>query len=156
VPIWTDAEQAAMKAKLTRDAGLSEPSSDGSHLTALWNLARDRGEGRVGDWTNPNAPGGWDNDILSTWTLHHLLAGPGWWQTARAVADYPTGERLSALAQPVLVLRVQDRLWEETGRAAALLPPQGKYMELPHLDQEAFVIAPDEMAGHLRSFLDPE
>jgi pimeloyl-ACP methyl ester carboxylesterase len=154
VPIWGEREQEAMKAKLTVDAGLSSPVADGSHLTALWKLARDRAEGRVGDWRNENAPGGWDEDILATWVLHHLLAGPTWWQTAKAVADYPTGERLAQVTQPVLVLRVQDRLWEDTGRAPAYLPPQGRYEELPHLDQEAFALAPEEMAARLREFLD--
>ena len=157
VPLWTDEELAQVFPTLQENASASAAKRDGSHLVVLWNLARDRALGIVEDRTNPNAPAGlagWDTEIISTWLLHHLLAGPNWWWAAQAVAAFPQAERLPTVTQPLLVLRIQDRLWEETSRAVPLLPPQAKYLELPHLDQECYAVAPDEMNTLLRTFLD--
>lgn len=159
IGLWSDEELETVVPALQENARAAEARRDGSHLVVLWNLAKDRAAGVVEERTNPNAPAGlagWDLDILSTWLLNHLLAGPNWWSVPSTILRFPYAERLSAVTPPLLVLRIQDRLWEETSRAVPLLPPQAKYLELPHLDQECFAVAPDEMNALLRGFLDAD
>jgi hypothetical protein len=51
------------------------------------------------------------------------------------------------------VLTPRDDLWEQTQNARPLLPPQTRFVELPHADSELFDKLPEETAGHIRDFL---
>lgn len=155
VPVWTD-EELGVADDYFAELVPSEPAADGTHLASIWTEARDRGEGRYGDYVNPGAPGadgGWPVEIVHSWLLHWLLAGPNWWWATSAVLAYPTPERLPTITQPLVVLRPQDDIWPQTERAIGFLPAHAEHVEIAHLDIEAFAIAPEEMAEHFRSLL---
>jgi pimeloyl-ACP methyl ester carboxylesterase len=78
----------------------------------------------------------------------HLTAE---WSVSAAVT-YPAADRLIAIAQPVLVLRPKDDLWEPTGRVRELLP-KARYLEVPDQGQSLFDSAPDIAAGSMKDFL---
>lgn len=61
--------------------------------------------------------------------------------------------RLAQVSQPVLVLQSHEDLLE-CSRAASRLLPVMTWQELPGLDRDIFDIAPHEIAGALRAFLD--
>lgn len=155
VPVWTEGELQEANAFFENLVPI-EPVADGSHLGAIWQEIVARAEGRYGDDVNPAAPGadqGSPVELVHSWLLHWLIAGPNWWWAVRAVLAYPTPDRLAAIMQPLTVLRGQDDIWRQTERAVAHLPPHAEHIEIPHLDIEAFAIAPEEIAGHFASLL---
>src|SRR5207253_5564722 len=118
-----------------------EPRLDGSHLTWYWDWWQ--------RWLKPE----WGLDLAHTRVMDMLKASPEYWQAYHSVFDYPMAERLGLIEQPFLVLAPHDDLWELTRRSLELCPPQTKVVELPHLTIEGFMLAPDEIAGHIREHL---
>ena len=69
-----------------------------------------------------------------------------------AAADYPLRERLPRLAQPLLVLRPRDALYEATGRIRELLPA-ARVSELGHGGDDLFFSEAPRLNAALRDFL---
>lgn len=163
-PLWVQDERVAMLAHYGgRGNTVYDVKDDGSHLLAIWNRVKGTGEGRHYNFANPTeerlnaaAPavegGGWDAEQIHGVLVDQVLAGPNWWWRLPSVLEYPFAERFAEVAQPLLLCNMQDDLWENSKRARAILPPQGEYRELAHLDIHAFEYAPEEMAGYLREF----
>jgi pimeloyl-ACP methyl ester carboxylesterase len=83
---------------------------DGSHLLEMWKSTMGvRPEGQSIEEAARIVAEKQRNPTHTEWALASL-------------ADYPLAEELPRLARPVLVLRPKDGLWEQTARAAALVP----------------------------------
>ena len=136
IPYVTGAERAAFKERARPPA----PSADGTHLAWYWELWQHVTRGR-------------NLQLAHEWAGQHLSAEHAWW-TFHAAFDYPTVERASELAQPLLVIWARDEIYEATKRALPLLPPSTEVAALPHLDSDAlFTDAPEELARVIESFL---
>jgi len=87
--------------------------------------------------------------------VDHLLTQPHPWWAHHAVFDSPTGEQLSTLRQPLLVLHVHDDLIEQTERAIPLLPPHAEVVQLPELTDvlEHFTTSAGAILQHIEAFL---
>ncbi len=75
-----------------------------------------------------------------------------WWGH-RAAFEYPLGAKLPQVAQPVLVLNLDDDLAEQTPRAEALLR-SGQFRHLAGYSHGMLDIHTVEIGGILRKFLD--
>ncbi len=128
-----------------------KPTADGSHLDWYWRWWRDGGFGGAAERSRP-----WPPDLLHEFMMDHLGAQPDPWMTYHAVFDHPTGEFVSKIRQPFLVVDVPDDLAEQTKRAMPLLPAHTRVVSLPRLTDvlELFTTAADEIAGHLEDFFD--
>ena len=128
-----------------------KPDRDGSHLDWYWRWWRDGGFGGGAERSRA-----WSPDLLHEFLMDHLGAQPDPWTTYHAVFDHPTGELVSKVRQPFLVIDVHDDLTTQTARAIPLLPPQAQVVSLPHLTDvlELFTTASDEIAGYLEDFFD--
>lgn len=82
-----------------------------------------------------------------------LRAWPDGWWAHEAAFTYDYDARLGEIVQPVLVLNPDNHLSEPSRQAAALLPA-ARVVELPHLSHGIFEVAAQELADHVRSFLD--
>jgi pimeloyl-ACP methyl ester carboxylesterase len=129
------------------------PSQDGSHLDWYWKW-----------WTKGGYSGGAPRPTVrppaevQEWLIDHLLALPEFWWGYHAAIEYPTGERVRRLTQPLLVFASHDDLEEQTERALPTLPPQAQVVDLPHFRDvlRFYAWEPDDLAevvGHLRPFL---
>ncbi len=136
-PLFDEAEREAFRLQ----PGRSAVREDGAHLVEAWtkNLRR-RGPGAPLEQVASEFAEALRNDRHAAWAL-------------RAVMDYPATRRLKQVAQPVLVLRPHDDLWDVTPRARELLP-EVSFVELPDLGFGLFDTATDVVAGHVRAFLD--
>ncbi len=126
-----------------------KPTADGSHLDWYWRWWRDGGFGGGAERSRA-----WSPDLLHEFLMDHLGAQPDPWLTYHAVFDHPTGDLVSRLGQPFMVLDVHDDLTAQTARAIPLLPPHTQVVSLPHLTDvlELFTTAADEIAGHFEEF----
>jgi pimeloyl-ACP methyl ester carboxylesterase len=114
---------------------------DGSHLVEEWQRVRQsRGVhatvSRLGE------------DLAAALRAGDAAA----WGTA-AAANYPAGERLPLVRQPVLLLRPRDEFWEMTARAEALFR-EARRVDLPEQNGGLFDTGAAEVARHAREFLD--
>lgn len=141
VPDLTDEERTAFKQTYRAPAA---PADDGSHLAVYW------------AWWQAVATPDWGPELVHARVVDHLVAGPDVWWAYHAVFDYPLLERMHAVAQPQLVLAPHDDLWVQTERARDHLPDHADFLELPELDYEVFTLAAEEMATHVRHFLDED
>jgi pimeloyl-ACP methyl ester carboxylesterase len=141
VPDLTEPERAAFKQTYRAPAAAVD---DGSHLTAYWG------------WWKAVATPAWGPELVHARVLDHLVAGPDVWWAYHAVFDYPLLERMHTVAQRQLVLAPHDDLWAQTERARDRLPEHAEFVELPDLDYEVFTLAAEQMAGHVRRFLDED
>lgn len=71
---------------------------------------------------------------------------------AAAIAAYDMAGALQGLAQPLMILRPRDDLWEATARAIALRP-DARSLDLPDLGHGMWDVAPERLANLLESFL---
>jgi len=140
LPAMTEEERRAFKATYGPPPA---PVEDGSHLQRYWQW-----------WSQADADVQWPAELVHARVLDHVRAGPHVWWTYHAVFDYPAGERAAAVRQPFVVFGPHDDLWETTRRAAADLPPQAAFVELPHLGYEIFTLAADEMGERACAFFD--
>ena len=123
------------------------PADDGRLLRWLWRFS-------TGPFTPPLDREGWGVDGVHALVVRHLKAWPNAWRMFHAVFDYDVAARAARVRQPLLVLAPGDELLEITRRSLALLGPQARVLELPHLDFEVLTLNAEEIAGHLRAFLD--
>ena len=119
-----------------------EPQLDGSHLLDPWH------------WWLRWLPAAWGLDLIHQRTLDVLKAEPDAWWAYHSVFDYAFAEALARVTQPLLVLAPRDDLWELTQTGLALCPPQTELVDLPDVTLEGWWRHPDELAGHMRRFLD--
>ena len=85
----------------------------------------------------------------------HLRGGQTAWWGHRAAFNYPRGDVLPTLTQPILVLNPEDDLYDYTLRAAAKLQ-NGRVHNLPGWSHGFLDIHTAEVAALLRGFLDGE
>lgn len=85
--------------------------------------------------------------------VDELRAWPdGWWAHEAAFTyDYDAG--LPEIRQPVLAINPDNHLSEPTRQAAARLMA-AEVLELPHLSHGVFEVAAQEIADHIRRYLD--
>ena len=105
------------------------PADDGRLLRWLWRFS-------TGPFTPPLDREGWGVEGVHALVVRHLKAWPNAWRMFHAVFDYDVAARAARVRQPLLVLAPGDEL------------------ELPHLDFEVLTLNAEEIAGHLRAFLD--
>lgn len=139
VPAYTEQE---LEDRRYRFGGYPGPTEDGSHLEWHWQ--------RRFLYRQPP----WDLPLFQWRLVQELLAGPDAWFAYKAVFEYPLRQRLLALRQPILVLGPHDDLWEQTDRSRAWLPPNARFVDLPHLALDIFYYATEEIARLIRGFLD--
>lgn len=116
---------------------------DGQHLVDLWLELR--------HWRDPQ------QSLEETqWNFaEHLRGGQTAWWGHRAAFNYPRGDVLPTLMQPILVLNPEDDLYDYTLRAAAKLQ-NGRVHNLPGWSHGFLDIHTAEVAALLRGFLDGE
>jgi pimeloyl-ACP methyl ester carboxylesterase len=136
-PVFTDAEREAFR-KLPWPVPLRE---DGAHLLAEWQ--------RTVRWRGP----GVTLEQLAGSFAEKLGNGPRAWWGASAAMNFRADQRLPLLAQPVLVLRPKDDLWDITPRAQPLLT-SARFVDLPDHGFGLFDVAAGLVAQHVRPFLD--
>ena len=161
LPVWSDAERRFLHG--FTGSFVQDARADGSHLLAMWNGVQRMGRGHYpsfgadestsGELHNTSTRTGWPDEQVQGFVLHYMLAGPRWHWIYPAIAAFPAAERLTALRQPVLFIRTHDDIWEQQGRAIALLPSHAHCVTLPHLDMVAFAAAPAEMVSRIEAFL---
>lgn len=163
IPLFSDEQNAYMRTK-GAEAKKSAPAADGSHLLPRWNAMVGLAEGHYFQndpllaWANPEAPGAgrhpWSPEKRQEFFLWSELGSTH--LAYKANFKYPFREALQAIRQPLLVINTQDDIWQFTAAARPLLPPQAVYLELPDVDMLGFELHPQEMVGHISSFLDAE
>jgi pimeloyl-ACP methyl ester carboxylesterase len=116
---------------------------NGKHLVDLWLELR--------HWRDPQ------QSLEETqWNFaEHLPGGQTAWCGHRAAFNYPRGDVLPTLMQPILVLNPEDDLYDYTLRAAAKLQ-NGRVHNLPGWSHGFLDIHTAEVAALLRGFLDSE
>lgn len=154
IPVWTPEEKDAWREKHSRIA--RRVAEDGSHLLKQWNGVKAVSEGRYPNSALSDPPAPWPVEHVDAFVQQLLLGRHAIAPTLHAVFDYPVDERLPRVTQPLLAVRTFDDIWEQTGRAVPLLPPQARHVELAHLDILAFVFGAEELAALFRPFLDEE
>ena len=131
VPHFADEERSAFKAKFSAPP---EPAEEGSHLLECWRFFDTIGAEEA-------RPGRWEAERVHFLVMNYLLSGT----TPHAVFDYPTGELVQQIEQPLLVLATHDDIWEQTKRAIPLLPAHAQLADFPEHDAfELFLTAPVE------------
>lgn len=137
IPVHTAEERARFEARPYPGPSVA----DGAHLLAEWQRAQaEPAPGR----TLPQ---------LAAEVADALKSGPAAAWGERAAHEWPAAARLAKLAPPTLVMRPRDALWEATARARPQLP-QASWEELPDLGAGLFGVAPADLAGRVRRFLD--
>jgi pimeloyl-ACP methyl ester carboxylesterase/catechol 2,3-dioxygenase-like lactoylglutathione lyase family enzyme len=135
VPVLPESTRARLRSN--EPAALRE---DGSHLLEMWRSTM-----------SVRPPGQSLEQVARTVADKQAPAHSDW--AIRALLDYPLAERLAGLAQPTLIVRPRDALWEPTA-AAAKLVPGATLVERPQWGHGLFDAAPDEFAVLLRDHLD--
>jgi pimeloyl-ACP methyl ester carboxylesterase len=137
LPILTNEERAAW----ARTVAPLAPAPDGSHLVTDWKRMIDVADARA-DLAA----------MVEDFAIRlHNGQNAGW--MAQAALAYAAAERLPLIAQPTLLVRNRDRLWEASLRAKPWLRNL-KVLDLPDYGSAVFRSAPADLAAHLRSFLD--
>ena len=137
VPVHTTAERAAFGARPHPHAAVS----DGSHATVEWQRAV-AGQG----------PGVSLEQLAGSFADALHSGANGWWGEA-AAHQWAAHERLPLLAQPTLVLRPRDSLWEATLRAQRLIKG-AEWQDLPDAGAHLLEVSPEPIAARVRAFLD--
>jgi pimeloyl-ACP methyl ester carboxylesterase len=135
VPVFPEETKARL-----RVATPAEPHEDGGHLLEMWKS------------TMSVRPAGQSLDQVARTVADKQAPAHSEW-AIRALVDYPLTERLAAVAQPTLVVRPKDALWDGTARAAKLVKG-ATVVERPEWGYGLFDAAPGEIAGLVREYLD--
>jgi pimeloyl-ACP methyl ester carboxylesterase len=140
-PIFTEDELADFRAHYQPIL----PQPDGSHLKQHW-----AGHWK---WRGP----GVDANVNQLVVAEVLRNGACYAWGHRAAFNYPFGDRLAEVEQPILVLNPDDDLVEQTRRAAPLLR-NGRILDLPQetFGHGMFMTRPEEVAAIVRDFLDDD
>ena len=103
IPLFDDERRQSYVAKPT------ELSDDGAHLTAMWESSMSvRADGQT-------------TGQIARIVAEKQRAGTRAWWAGPAIFAYDTAAALGRVAQPALVLRPKDGLWEQTGNAVELI-----------------------------------
>ena len=139
-PIFTDEELPAIKEMFGPPPELAD---DGSHLEFAWG------------WWKGAQPDGVELEVVQTWLVDHLKAWPNYWWTFVEALDYPLGDSLQRVTQPLLVMVPHDDIHEQTKRAIPLLPEGAQVIDLPHMTNVMAILSAnvEETCGYLREFL---
>lgn len=135
--MFTPEEFAAMKVEFA-PRPLHE---DGQHLVDLWLELR--------HWRDPKQ----SLEDTQVSFAEHLRGGQTAWWGHQAAFNYPRGDVLPTLSQPILVLNPEDDLYEYTQRAASRIQ-NGRVHDLPGWSHGFLDIYTAEVAALLRDFLD--
>lgn len=138
-PIYSSDERVAKK----REFGQEPLSRDGSHVAKKW-LGHVR-------WA---MPGRTLQDVAYQFPDSVRRPAISWWGHYAAF-DYPCGEQLSKVQQPVLVLNPEDDVHERTLRAHQYLN-NGRVQELPGWGHGFLDLFPAQAAAVVRKHLDQE
>jgi pimeloyl-ACP methyl ester carboxylesterase len=114
---------------------------DGSHLVEEWQ--------RLKRWRGAGVPATRIGQLLGA----SLRAGDAAAWSVSAAVEYPAGERLPLLRQPVLLLRPRDEFWDTTGRAESLVH-EARRVDLQDHDAGVFDAGVSEVVRYVREFLD--
>lgn len=136
-PVYTDEELIQIRAMYAP----TQLNEDGSHLIRLWEPAW--------RWRGPcqNL-----QDITDS-VADTLRAGHRYWWGHRAAFRYAMQDHLPDVAQPVLVLRPRDDLWEQTDRARSLIR-NGGMVDLKDWGHGFLDYQTAQAATLVRTFLD--
>lgn len=138
VPVFDAAERAHGLA--TFAAQRVVPSEDGAHVAEAWRAR----------FAYRQPP--YDLADVQTRFVDYLLAPvPG--AAYDAVFRYDYAERLRTCPVPLVAFAPRDDLYEYTVRARPLLPAGARYVDLPDLDLDLFLRAPERMAALLGEHL---
>ena len=135
VPVFPDATKARL-----RSAPPAVVREDGAHLLEMWRS------------TLSVRPAGQSLAQVARTVADKQAPAHSEW-AIRALVDYPLLERLGAVAQPTLIVRPKDSLWEGTAEAAKLVP-RATLVERPEWGYGLFDAAPDAIATLVREYLD--
>lgn len=133
-PDYSDEEVAHMRATLGADI---EPTADGAHLLKLWS----------------QVTGFPDTDLRARYFPEHIAAGLRKPWGPRAAFAYRYRDRLADLAQPILVLNINNEITEPTRRLSPHIK-NGRYVERLDWRHGFLDRAPEEFAALVRSFVD--
>jgi pimeloyl-ACP methyl ester carboxylesterase len=138
-PVFNDEERPAFKEMF---GAPPEFADDGSHMEFAWG------------WWHGAQPEGFDLEIVHTWLVDHLKAWPNYWWTFVEAIDYPMGERIAAVTQPLLLMVPHDDIYEQTSRAISWLPEGAEVVDLPNMTNvmEILTTNVEESAQHLKRF----
>lgn len=136
-PIFNDEELQGFRDHYAKP----ELSEDGSHVAAKWRAYL--------KWAGP----GWTMDHVAVQFADALRRPDTSWWGHNAAFDFPMGEKLAQVTQPVLVLNPNDDLVEQSRRADGLLR-NGRIHELPEWGHGYLDIHTVEACALIRSFLD--
>jgi len=137
VPLLSDEQ----KARFSQPAATLPLREDGSHLLDMWKSTMSvRPSGQTVEQAARLVAEKQRAVIHTEWALASL-------------AEYPLDARLRELRQPVLFVRPKDGLWEQSGRAAALVPG-ATAVDRPDWGYGLFDAYPADIAAVVRPFLD--
>ena len=138
-PIYTATERVEKKQQFGQQA----LTRDGSHVAKKWRGHQKWGmQGRTLEHLAYQFPDSVRRPDISWWGHH-------------AAFDYPCGERLAEVQQPVLVLNPADDLHEKTLRAAQYLN-NGHTQELPGWSHGFLDLFPTQATAVVKHYLDGE
>jgi len=120
-----------------------ELSKDGSHVAEKWRAYL--------HWAGP----GWTKEHVAVQFADALRRPDISWWGHNAAFDFPMGEKLAQVTQPVLVLNPNDDLVEQTRRADGTMQ-NGRIQELPDWGHGFLDVHTAEACHLVRSFLDHE
>ncbi|MFL2770832.1 MAG: alpha/beta fold hydrolase [Rhodospirillaceae bacterium] len=137
VPIFSDEELQGF-----RDHYAHEPmSEDGSHLAEKW-------KGHL-FWAGP----GYTMDLVGKQFADALRRPDISWWGHNAAFNFPMGEKIKKVTQPILALNPNDDLVEQTRRANGIMQ-NGMIRELPDWGHGCLDLHTDAISTLIRSFLD--
>ena len=137
IPAFTPEEAAAFEAE-----PWPQPfDEDGEAVAASWRSTR--------DWWSRK--GGSEAMIRRSFD-QKIANGPNAWWGARAALRYRTIDALREVKAPILFIRPQDDLWESSLRVLPAIP-DAERLDLPQHGFGMWERAPEEMAEHIRAFL---
>lgn len=136
LPMYDAAERAA---KLAALGDWPRPSTDGSHLTRMWDV--------VGKLCDPRVNAEWRHrSVAENLRAHDTAAGYG------AVYGYDLYAALPCITQPVLLANAGDDLFERTLLAKPLIADMS-YRKWPGIAHGMFDLDTDMIADALEGFL---
>ena len=140
--VWgaVPALNAAARAEFLRSPWPGPANDDGSYLEREWRRAAAAAKRALPlEISARRMAAALQNGAPASWGLH-------------AAVQYPTGDRLGLVTQPVLVLRPADEFWESSLRVRELLP-KARILDLPAHGAALCEVAPQAVADAVASFL---
>jgi len=137
VPYPLPQERSAMS---TRAAPMV-PTQDGAHLIKEWERLKESRGANV------------SLDVVTDQLADVLRAGRQASAAAAAMLDYPAGQRLPLVKQPVLILRTRDEFAEHISRVKSALS-RATLTDTPESSSASFAAQPHQVTQLTREFLD--